>query len=644
MTGVQTAPYGSWKSPISAAMVAQAGIRLSDVVPDGEDVYWIEGRPAEGGRNVVVRRTPDGAVTDVTPPGFNVRTRVHEYGGGAYVVHQGTVYFANFADQRLYRQDPGRSPRPISPDAPCRYADCLVDEGRGRLICVREDHNDLDGEAANTLAALPLDGQGEPAVLAAGHDFYSGPRLSPDGAKLAWLAWDHPNMPWDDSRLYVASVLADGALGSAEVIPTGADPESFSQPEWGPDGCLYFIADRTGWWNLYRLRDGVVEALAPMKAEFGGAQWSLGMSTYAVGEDGSLVCTYADGSGRHLARLHPGTSGLQAIDGEYAGVGSVRTAGGRVYFIAGFATEPSAVVAQGLDGGERTLLRRASGAVVDPAYLSRPEAVDYPTGGGSTAHAYYYAPRNPEYVAPAGTKPPLIVITHGGPTGSTSSSLSLSTQYWTSRGFAVVDVNYRGSTGYGRAYRDALQGQWGIADIEDCEAAVRYLAARGNVDPEKVAIRGGSAGGYTTLRALTSSRVFKAGASYYGISDLEMLALETHKFESRYLDGLIGPYPERRDLYLERSPMYALDRLASPVIFFQGLEDAVVPPNQAETMVKALKEKGQPVAYLTFEGEQHGFRKAENIIRSQEAELYFYSRVFGFELTEPIEPVEIANL
>jgi len=644
MSSPQTAPYGSWKSPLSAAMVAQAGIRLADVRLDGEDVYWLEGRPAEGGRNVIVRHSPGGSTGDVTPAGFNVRTRVHEYGGGAYTVHQGTVYFANFADQRLYRQEPGQPPVPITPAAPYRYAEMLPDVGRHRLICVREDHSDGDGEAANAIVALPMDGASPAEVLAAGHDFYSNPRLSPDGAQLAWLAWDHPNMPWDDIRLYVAPILDDGSLGRAEAIPPAASPESFFQPEWGPDGNLYFVADRTGWWNLYRWRDGDVEALWPMEGEFGVPQWSLGVSTYAFDGAGRIVCTYVDAAGRHLAALDPGTGQVEAIVDAYSSIGYLRAAGGMACFVGATPVDHAAVVEVDLDSRRPRLLRRSSDVAIDPGYLSPPEPIDYPTADGSTAHALYLAPRNRDYNPPVGDKPPLIVTIHGGPTSATSTALDLDTQYWTSRGFAVVAVNYRGSTGYGRQYRDALQGQWGVADIEDCEHAVRYLVERGDVDPERVAIRGGSAGGYTTLRAITSSDVFKAGASHFGISDLELMVLETHKFESRYLDGLVGPYPERRDIYLERSPMYALDHLSVPVIFFQGLEDKIVPPNQAEVMVEALRQKGQPVAYVAFEGEQHGFRKAENIVRSLEGELYFYSRVFGFDLAEPIEPVEIANL
>lgn len=644
MAGIEIAPYGSWKSPISAAMVAEAGIRLSEVMLDGDDVYWLEGRPAEGGRSVIVKLGPNGVAADVTPSGSNVRTLVHEYGGGAYAAHRGVVYFSNYADQRLYRQDPGQAPRPITPDGPYRYAECVVDERRGRLVCVREDHTTSDIDAVNTLVGLPLDGERPATVLASGHDFYASPRLKPDGNLLAWLAWDHPNMPWDDTDLYVSPVSPDGALDDPRAVAKAARPESFYQPEWGPDGMLYFLSDRNGWWNLYRLAADDVQPLWPLEAEFGVARASLGMSSYAFERSGRIVCTYADVAGRHLALLDPQTLEREEIAGDYTSIVYLRATAGKAHFIGATALDHAAVVEVDLRSHRPRALRRSSEQEVDPAYFSAPQSIDYPSAGGWTAHAFYYRPSNPHYGAPAGSKPPLMVMVHGGPNSATSSALNLGTQYWTTRGFAVVDVSYRGSTGYGRAYRDSLRGQWGIADVEDCVSVVRYLSERGEIDANKVAIRGRSAGGYTTLRALTSSDVFKAGASYAGLSDLDIFARETHKFESRYLDSLIGPYPERRDLYLARSPMYALDRLSRPVIFFQGLEDAVVPPNQAEMMVEALRRKGQPVAYLAFEGEQHGFRKATNIMRSLEAELYFYSRVFGFELAEPVEPVLIENI
>ena len=643
MTEPKVAPYGSWKSPITSDLIVSETIGLGQIALDGEDIYWVEMRPAEGGRCVVVRRSPDGQTADVTPSPFNARTRVHEYGGGAFVVADGTVYFSNFIDQRLYRQDPGSQPRPITPEADLRYADGVIHRRRGRMICVREDHTVPGREAVNTLVSLQLeDGEGG-EVLVFGNDFYSSPRLSPDGSRLAWLTWNHPNMPWDGTELWVGEIKEDGLLDRTDRVAGGVD-ESIFQPEYSPDGSLYFVSDRTGWWTLYRWRDGRIELLCEMEAEFGVPQWLFGMSTYAFESAGHIICSYTQQGSWRLASLDTASGKLEVIDTPYTSIGFLRTAPGRVVFLAGSPTEPPSVVQLDLATRELQVLRRSSKVTIDPNYLSIPRPIQFPTEHGLTAHGFFYAPRNREYVAPLGERPPLLVISHGGPTGATSSTFNLMVQYWTSRGIAVLDVNYGGSTGYGRAYRQRLAGQWGIVDVDDCVNSARYLVERGEVDADRLAIRGGSAGGYTTLCALTFRNVFKAGASYCGVSDTEALAKETHKFESRYLDRLIGPYPERRDLYRERSPINFTDRLSCPVIFFQGLEDKVVPPNQAELMVEALRAKGLPVAYVPFEGEQHGFRRAENIKRALDAELYFYSKIFGFELADPIEPVSIENL
>ena len=643
MTEPKVAPYGSWKSPITSDLIVSETIGLGQIALDGEDIYWVEMRPAEGGRCVVVRRSPDGQTADVTLSPFNARTRVHEYGGGAFVVADGTVYFSNFIDQRLCRQDPGSQPRPITPEADLRYADGVIHRRRGRMICVREDHTVPGREAVNTLVSLQLeDGEGG-EVLVFGNDFYSSPRLSPDGSRLAWLTWNHPNMPWDGTELWVGEIKEDGLLDRTDRVAGSVD-ESIFQPEYSPDGSLYFVSDRTGWWTLYRWRDGRIELLCEMEAEFGVPQWLFGMSTYAFESAGHIICSYTQQGRWRLASLDTASGKLEVIDTPYTSIGFLRTAPGRVVFLAGSPTEPPSVVQLDLATRELQVLRRSSKVTIDPNYLSIPRPIQFPTEHGLTAHGFFYAPRNREYVAPLGERPPLLVISHGGPTGATSSTFNLMVQYWTSRGIAVLDVNYGGSTGYGRAYRQRLAGQWGIVDVDDCVNSARYLVERGEVDADRLAIRGGSAGGYTTLCALTFRNVFKAGASYCGVSDTEALAKETHKFESRYLDRLIGPYPERRDLYRERSPINFTDRLSCPVIFFQGLEDKVVLPNQAELMVEALRAKGLPVAYVPFEGEQHGFRRAENIKRALDAELYFYSKIFGFELADPIEPVSIENL
>lgn len=641
----QTAPYGSWRSPITADLIVSETIGLGSPVGDGQDVCWLERRPMEGGRGVLVRRSPEGHTRDVTPAGFDVRTRVHEYGGGAFALREGVVYFANDADQRVYRQGTEGPPRPITPPVARRYADFALDPARGRLICVCEDHKRGGGEPENCLVSLSVDADGDDPgrVVASGADFYASPQLNGDGSRLAWLSWDHPDMPWDSTRLWVAEL--DGAGAPGQPVPVaGGTGESVFEPRWGPDGGLYFVSDRTGWWNLYLWRDGDPEPLHPMEAEFGLPQWLFGMSTYAVLGDGRLACAYSRQGSWELALLDPASGHFTPLETPYTSIQDVAAGPGGVLFIGGSPIESDALVQLDPDTRAVSVLRRSSRIALDPDFISRPEAVEFPTVDGRTAHALYYRPKNADYRGPDGEHPPLLVKSHGGPTAAASSTLSLTTQYWTSRGFAVVDVNYGGSTGYGRAYRERLDGQWGVVDVDDCVHAARHLAERGEVDRGRLAIRGSSAGGYTTLAALTFRDIFRAGASHYGIGDLESLATDTHKFESRYLDRLIGPYPEAKALYQARSPIRSTGRFSAPVIFFQGLEDRVVPPEQAEKMVAALRRKGLPVAYVPFEGERHGFRQAANIKRALEAELYFYGRVFGFPPADAIDPVPIENL
>lgn len=644
----QEVPYGSWRSPITSDLIVAGAVGLSSLAIDGQDIYWIEQRAAEAGRNVLVRRTPDGQTTDLTPAPYNVRTLVHEYDGGAFTVHNGTVYFSNFADQRIYRLSPGAAPEPLTP-APdgqpiYRYADAIVDPQRNRLICIREDHtNPAPSAVVNTIVSIDLAGGDSGQVLVSGSDFYASPRLSPDGSRLAWLTWTHPNMPWDGTELWVGELAADGSIGRTERIAGGKD-ESIFQPEWSPDGSLYFVSDRTGWWNLYRWRNGQVEPLCERTAEFGLPQWVFGMSTYAIAAYDRIICAFTEQGTWQLASLNTTSGKLDPITTPYSDISGLRAGPGFVVFIGGSATEPASVVHLDLASGQQQVLRRSFDAPVAPGYLSTPQPIEFPTDGGRTAYALFYPPRNQDFAAPEGERPPLLVMSHGGPTAATSSSLNLRTQYWTSRGFAILDVNYGGSTGYGRAYRQRLNGQWGIVDVADCVNGARYLAERGLVDGNRLAIRGSSAGGYTTLAALTFHDMFKAGASHYGISDLEVLATDTHKFESRYLDTLIGPYPERRDIYVARSPIHFTDRLSCPLIVFQGLDDKIVPPNQAEMLVEAVRSKGLPVAYVPFAGEQHGFRQAPNIKRALDGEFYFYSRIFNFTPADAIEPVQIANL
>jgi dipeptidyl aminopeptidase/acylaminoacyl peptidase len=637
---VATVGYGSWKSPISSSMAASGGVSFErPILLDGKDIYWVESRPTEGGRSVIVRWSPGTGPVDVTPPPFNCRTRVHEYGGGAFIVDSGIVYFTNFADQQLYCQEVRTGPKQFTNEKALRYADMVIDRRRKRIICVGEAH--LGAEVVNRLIAILSDGSVR--NLVSGNDFYSSPRLSPDGSRLAWLTWNHPHMPWDAAELWTGELAEDGSVSNTYHVAGGFN-ESVCHPQFSPGGILYFVSERTGWWNLYRLHNGRVQSLHKMNAEFGLPLWTFGTSTYGFTSNEQLICTYTKNGRSFLASLDTKSLRLENIDLPYTSIDSIRVSSGSIVFVGGSMTEPKAIVVYDMMTRKTEVLHRSINLNIDSGYISRPRPFRFPTENGLYAHAYLYLPQSRDFRASQNERPPLIIISHGGPTGSTSSTLNLSTQYWTSRGFAVADVDYGGSTGYGRDYRKRLGGKWGIVDIDDCVNCGRYLAKKGKIDESRTIIRGGSAGGYTTLAALTFRHFFKVGASYYGVGDLEALAKDTHKFESRYLDSLVGSYPERRDIYLERSPINFTHKLSCPVIFFQGSEDKVVPPNQAEMMVNTLRKKGVPVAYILFQGEQHGFRKAENIKRALDAELYFYAKIFGFELAGSVEPVTIENL
>ena len=639
----KTAPYGEWPSPIGTERITAGSVRLEAVALDGERVCWLEGRPSEGGRYALAGCTPGGEVRDLVPAPFSVRSRVHEYGGGSFLVNEGRVYFVNDADQRLYRQDAGSTPVALTPAGPHRHADMALDARRARLLCVRETHSADRAEPVNALVAVPLAG-GETRVLHEGHDFCASPALSPDGEWLAWMTWDHPNMPWDESTLWLARIAADGTLSAATPV-AGGDGVSVYQPAWSPEGVLHLVCDRNGWWNLYRWQEGRLAAVHEGEFELAHPQWQLGTATYGFTRDGGIVCTCCEAGRWRLRRIDPGAEVREPAAGAHlTSIADFAVQGDTCVLLAGAAERPVSVLRVDLARDAAVTLRESFPLDLDSAHLSVPRALAFPTGEGERAHAFFYPPANADYEAPAGEAPPLIVVSHGGPTGATSTTLDLRIQYWTSRGFAVLDVDYRGSTGYGRAYRDRLAGAWGIADVEDCVNGARHLVAEGLVDGERLAIRGGSAGGFTTLCALVFHDVFKAGASYYGISDLEALARDTHKFESRYLDRLIGPWPEAAERYRQRSPLHAAERLSCPVIFFQGLEDKVVPPNQAERMVEALRARGLPVACLVFEGEQHGFRRAETIETTLRAELAFYGRVFGFRPADDLPALDIENL
>lgn len=639
------APFGSWRSPISAAMLVQGAVRFGDVTTDGDTLYWVEGRPQEEGRYVIVRRTSDGTTDDVLPKPFSARTTVHEYGGGALTVHKGVVYFVNYADQQIYRLVTGQLPQVVTQAEKLRFADIEFDAARNRLVAVCEDHSNNDHEPANRIVAIGLS-DSVITDLAQGADFYSNPRVSPDGRKLSWLEWNHPNMPWDGTELYVAELSDDGFPASQRKI-AGGEEESIFQPSWSPDGTLYFVSDRTNWWNLYAERDGKIVAVAPLDAEFGTPQWVFGMTTYGFDSGGDIIARYTQAGRWHLARINPQTGKTRQIDLAYSNISSVNVAGDYVFATVGSPTDVESLVAINFGArgqGKVEVIRRSSTVELAPDRISIPEAIEFPTADGETAHAFYYPPANRDFAGPPGELPPLLILIHGGPTAATAAQFRLTTQFWTSRGFAVCDVNYGGSTGYGREYRNRLRDGWGVVDVADATNAALYLAKQRKVDRNKLIIRGGSAGGYTTLACLTFTDVFSCGASHYGISDLALMAGDTHKFESRYLDRLVGPYPQEERRYRDRSPIFHLERFTRPVLLLQGLEDKIVPANQAELILDSLKQRGIPVAYVPFAGEQHGFRRAENIMRAHEVELYFYGKILGFTPADEIAPVEIFNL
>ena len=641
-------PYGSWPSPITKDLIVKGAASLIDTWESGGVVWWSELRPDESGRVQIVRRDPDGTTRDLLPEGHSARNRVHEYGGAAWWVHGETVFYTNWEDQRIYRID-GGEPSPITPDPPnphaWRYADGRVGEDGTMLFCVREDHS-RPGEAANEIVALPTDGSAPAVVLVSGRDFVAAPRLSHDGRHLAWITWDHPNMPWDDTELWTADVVIDrtgASLVGAERV-AGDPGESVMEPAWGPDGRLYVISDRTDWWNLYRVAgtDELHPRITP-DAEIGAPAWQFGNSSYGFGEDGSLVATWSEGGTAVLGRLDEAGT-LTAHPLPFLGLKSVRITGDTVTAVAASATEePQVVQIPVADPSSVSVLRPARDLGLDAASISLPRRISFAAPRNRTSHAIFYEPVSADFAGPDDELPPLIVMSHGGPTSAAKSAFQLTVQYWTSRGFAVVDVNYGGSTGYGRAYRKELEGAWGIVDVEDCVAAAEHAVAMGWVDPARLAIRGGSAGGFTTLAALARTPTFSAGANHFGVSDMTALAEETHKFESRYLDSLVGPYPAAADLYAERSPINHLDGFSAPLITFQGLEDEVVLPNQSERISEALDAKGVPHAYLAFEGEQHGFRRSDTIRRVLDAELSFYGQVFGFEPAGVDDPVALQH-
>jgi dipeptidyl aminopeptidase/acylaminoacyl peptidase len=625
---MKTAPYGSWESPISAKMEGSSALRLSEAKIVKGTIYWLEGRPNEGGRVALMSWTKETGAKELLPKTYSVRDRVNEYGGGALLIGKSAIYFVHDGDQQIYIRKSNGDVNRITAKEKARFADGCESPTDGSLFYVMEEH--VEEKVINTIVQVnPSSGNIE--IIVSGNDFYSNPRISSDGKQLAYITWNDPNMPWDGTELWVL----DLATKKQKKI-AGGTSESIANPKWATDGSLYYVSDRSNWWNLYSEK----KKIPNLEGEFTYPQWVFGTS-WVEFTDVGIVVSYAKMGSNRFAKLEDGT--WKSIDLPYTGVLTMNAEGNELVMIATSPNQPNSVIHYDLKTGKTTTVKSAIARLPDPAYISQPKSIEYPTADNKTAFAFYYPPCNPAFQGMPNEKPPLLVMSHGGPTAHLTPSFNQEILYWTSRGFAIAVVNYGGSTGYGREYRDRLKGTWGIVDVDDCCNAALYCAKQGLADRNRLTIEGGSAGGYTTLAVLAYRDVFRVGADYFGVSDLVGLATFTHKFEGRYLDQLVGPYPEMKDLYIERSPLYNADKIRCPVIIFQGAEDAVVPPAQSETMYNSLVERKIPTAYLLFPGEQHGFRRAENVARALEAQLYFFSKVLGFPLSEKIEPVEIVN-
>jgi dipeptidyl aminopeptidase/acylaminoacyl peptidase len=631
LEGITTAAYGAWESPVTAASIFEASDNISTLVVENNELYFIERRASANGRNILVKLDDNNEAVQLTPSEISVRTRVHEYGGRPYLVDGSDIYYSQFTDQKVYKVSTDSEAQALTTDG-LRFMHCVMNHSHNQLICVREDHRGL-GEAVNTLVAIDLsDNENESAgeILFEGTDFVSSPQISPDGKSLAFITWSHPNMPWDDTQLRVITFSENGSIESQVEVPQEGNV-SIANPQYSADNTLYFTADFANWATLYRLNeDGQVELVLDQDIEIG---------SYGFENETSAAITYSKDGLRYLARVDLSTGAMTNIGEAFSNAGSIAVADNGVYFIASTPSSLNSIYL--LNGDSYSEVYKPSGPQISAEYLSIPQAFTFPTGASEEAYGFYYPPVNENFQGPEDSLPPLIVKVHGGPVGATSSTLDPRIQFWTSRGFALFDVNHRGSTGYGREFRKKLYPAWGIVDIEDAANGVNWLAEQGLIDADKVAIRGGSAGGYTTLAAMAFQDVFKAGASYYGISDLEVLNQDTHKYESRYLDQLIGVYPERRDVYLQRSPINSVNNIQAPLLLLQGLEDKVVPPNQSELIFEALKANCIPTAYIAFEGEGHGFRQPANNIKALNSELDFYGQIFGFTPAGNIEPVTL---
>lgn len=640
-TEITTAPYGSWASPISAEAVAKTPIYLimwiNLLCVDGDALYALRLHPEEGGRGVVSRVYDDGRVEAITPLPFSVRTRVYEYGGPAFVVHEGVIYFSNFPDDRLYRQSPGQAPEPITAEGPVRYGDLSIDPHRRRILCIREDRRG-PGEPLHTVVAVNMDGDEFGTVLFDQTDFVSSPLVSHDGHKLAWFGWNHPNMRFYISGLWLADIAPDGSLMNVRQI-VAEKSEAILSLEWSVDHDLIFCSDRDNWWNLYRWRDEQITRLSPMEAEL-----DRPFRAARIEGQSAILSIYRRHGIRSIGLIDTESGRLRKLPLDYTFFAHPVAMGEIAYVVATSPTVPLSLVKIDLVSGESTVIFCADIPDDLEGCISVPAHIEFPTEDGLTGHAYYYPPTNQAYIAPPNEHPPLIVHVHGGPTGSTNIGFNLKVQFWTSRGFAFLDVDYGGSTGYGRSYRQRLWGQWGVVDVDDAINAARYLVSQGLADEKRTIITGGSAGGFTTFAALAFRDYFRAGSSHFGISDLEIFHQETHKYESHYCETLIGPYPQHRALYRERSPIDKVDHIRVPLILFQGLDDKVVLPNQSQFIADALIQRSIPTAYLEFEGEAHGFRKFETHVRTHKAELYFFGKVLGFQPADDLPPLEIYHL
>tara|TARA_B100000700_G_scaffold236820_1_gene262763 strand:+ start:1017 stop:2960 length:1944 start_codon:yes stop_codon:yes gene_type:complete len=643
MIAKQQSQYGSWESIFTPEKIIEGGLRLGEIRIDNNDIYFLEGRPAESGRSVIIKHNPDGTTEDVLPQNYNARNAVHEYGGGSYAVKDEIVFFTNWEDQLIYKVSADKiSPitKPSNIPMGIRFADLTLSNDGKWIFCVRETHT-KDKEAQNEIVAVSTISS-EIIVLASGRDFYSSPRPNPISNQICWLEWDHPNMPWDGNELYIADFDSQNISNKLKI--DGSKNISILQPEWTNEGDLVYISDESGWWNLRKYSDNKTSEILLEEIDHGGPAWQFGFRTYFIHDNFIFLRGTSKDKNKGLIRKIT-LSGeiVDEIQVNHTSISDLSFCDGSAIYMGSSPTTSTQLCRLDFSTSNVDILKESIKIQIDSEEISIAQEIMFDTTSNEIAYAYFYKPTNKNYEGLTKEKPPLLVISHGGPTGSTTSSLNLSIQYWTNRGFAVVDVNYRGSAGYGKKYRDALKSNWGVYDTDDCIAAVDYLSNKGLVDSSRVAIKGGSAGGYTTINALTFHDRFAVGATYYGIADLSVFIDDTHKFESRYLDSLIGKYPEEKEKYYNRSAINFTDKLSCPMIIFQGTEDKIVPPSQAEIMAQGLRDKKIPFSLIMYEGEQHGFRQSENIKHSLESELFFYSKVLKFNTFHKLRDIKIEN-